>query len=148
MRASCPDSVPNHGTDLTSSSVKCQLLTCPLLATLFRCAAASSLGGRLSLFAQCPEPQRNLASGCGDLKGGFPSSCYEDSTAEERVKAVLPERPVALASVKPGKRSGCVRHLDRMPIPEGLPQPLCPLRIGSSKHRAWRRVGALEVGVN
>lgn len=36
----------------------------------------------------------------------------------------------------------------RMPIPEGLPQPLCPLRIGSSKHRAWRRVGALEVGVN
>lgn len=36
----------------------------------------------------------------------------------------------------------------RMPVPEGLPQPLCPLCIGSSKHRAWRRVGALEVGVN
>lgn len=36
----------------------------------------------------------------------------------------------------------------RMPVPEGLPQPLCPLCIGSSKHHAWRRVGALEVGVN
>ena len=34
------------------------------------------------------------------------------------------------------------------PIPGGLPQPPCPLRIGSSKHHAWCRVGALEVGVN